>query len=304
MNQKIKFSILITTKNRLEDLKVTLHELKNLMLLEEVECLIYDDASNDGTFDYVKENFPKIILFRNNESLGLIHNRNVLLNKCSGDYAISLDDDSNFISENILEKIKKYFEQNSKCGVIACRIFWSKNKPNQTETVEEQQIVQGFVGCGHVWNLKAWKDIPDYPEWFVFYGEEDFAAYHLFLKGWQVHYVPQLLVHHRVDNKSRQKNEDYSIRLRRSLRAGWYLYCMFLPWKLVPQKIAYSMYCQLRFKILKGDTNALKAFLGSLWDLARNFKRIIKNRSSYTLAQYREFCNLPQTKIYWKPDDE
>lgn len=304
MNKKVKFSILITTKNRLEDLKVTLHELKNLMLLEEVECLIYDDASNDGTFDYVKENFPKIILFRNNVSLGLIHNRNVLLNKCSGDYAISLDDDSNFISENILEKIKKYFEQNSKCGVIACRIFWSKTEPIQKITKEKEQIVQGFVGCGHVWNLKAWKDIPDYPEWFVFYGEEDFAAYHLFLKGWQVHYVPQLLVHHRVDNKNRKKNKDYTIRLRRSLRSGWYLYFMFLPWDLGLKKIGYSIYCQLRFKVLKGDVDALKALLGSVLDLLWNFKRIIKNRTSYTLAQYREFCNLPHTKIYWKPNDE
>ncbi len=301
---EVEYSIVITTKNRIEDLKITLQNLENLLSREEVECLIYDDASTDGTFEYVKENYPKIILLKNNESLGLIHNRNVLLKKSLGKYAVSLDDDAHFLSENVLENIEKHFKNNPKCGVIACRIFWSKNKPTQTGTTQKKQRVQGFVGCGHVWNLKAWKEIPNYPEWFIFYGEEDFAAYHLFLKKWEVHYVPELLVQHRVDNKSRQKNEDYSIRLRRSLRAGWYLYCMFLPWKLVPQKIAYSMYCQLRFKILKGDTNALKAFLGSLWDLARNFKRIIKNRTSYNLSQYKEFCNLPQTKIYWKPDDE
>ncbi|WP_258931972.1 glycosyltransferase family 2 protein [Flavobacterium oreochromis] len=110
IESKIKFSILITTKNRLVDLKVTLENLSLLINNEEVECLVYDDASTDGTFDFIKRNYPKIILLRNNKTLGLIHNRNILLEKCNGEYAISIDDDLHFLTpENPLEVIETFF---------------------------------------------------------------------------------------------------------------------------------------------------------------------------------------------------
>ena len=47
---KIEFSILITTKNRLEDLKITLQKIADLKNRDIVEVMLYDDASNDVTF--------------------------------------------------------------------------------------------------------------------------------------------------------------------------------------------------------------------------------------------------------------
>jgi hypothetical protein len=44
------------------------------------------------------------------------------------------------------------------------------------------KVLQSFVGCGHVWRMDAWRTIENYPEWFYFYGEEDFASYLLFKK--------------------------------------------------------------------------------------------------------------------------
>jgi glycosyltransferase involved in cell wall biosynthesis len=59
----IKFSILITTKNRLEDLKLTLQKISYLLLRNDVECIIYDDASTDNTSVFLKENYPTIQLY-------------------------------------------------------------------------------------------------------------------------------------------------------------------------------------------------------------------------------------------------
>ena len=53
---KIEFSILITTKNRLEDLKITLQKIADLKNRDIVEVMLYDDASTDGTFEFIKEN--------------------------------------------------------------------------------------------------------------------------------------------------------------------------------------------------------------------------------------------------------
>lgn len=300
----IKFSILITTKNRLEDLKVTLHHLNPLLLLESVECVVYDDASIDGTFDYLKDNFPNLILFKNEKSLGLIHNRNVLLNNCSGDFAISLDDDAHFLSENVIENIVNYFENHSKCGVIACRIFWGKTSPISIVTNEISQRVKGFVGCGHVWNMKSWRDIPNYPEWFVFYGEEEFASYQLFKKDWEVHYVPEILVQHRVEVKARKKDSDYAQRQRRNFRAGWYLYLLFHPWTIIPKKLAYTLWIQIKTKVLKGDGRATKGLLLALLDVFINFPRLLKESNRFTTKEYKKYSKLEPTKIYWRPEND
>ena len=304
MIMKKKKSILITTKNRIADLKITLQHLTPLLAIETVECLVYDDASSDGTFDYVKANFPNIILFRNEKSLGLIHNRNVLLNHCSGDFAISLDDDAHFLSENAVENIESYFENHPKCGVIACRIFWGKTAPTSIVTKEVAQRVKGFVGCGHVWNLKAWRDIPHYPEWFVFYGEEEFASYQLFKKDWEVHYVPELLVQHRVEVKARKNDSDYAQRQRRSFRSGWYLYLLFYPWTIIPRKLAYTLWVQIKTKVLKGDCRATRGLVLALCDVFIHIPRLLKESNRFSTEEFKKYSNLEPTKIYWRPENE
>lgn len=299
-----KLAILITTKNRIEDLKLTLRKLETLLLDERVECLVYDDASTDDTYNYIINNYPNIVVFRNTKSLGLIHNRNVLLNSCNAEFAVSLDDDANFLTDNSIETISQYFHDNPKCGVIACRIFWGLNEPKNLQTSHTNKQVKGFVGCGHIWNLKAWKDIPNYPEWFIFYGEEDFASYQLFKHNWEVHYVPSIVVHHRVDNNSRKINSDYYLRQRRSFRSGWYLYFMFYPWRVIPKKLTYTLAMQLKNKTSKGDFKATFAIFRAIADVGFNFFKLLKQSNRFTKQEYTDYQKLPETIIYWVPDNK
>lgn len=199
-----KFSILISTKNRRDDLLLTLSATKHL-LNENVSCVVYDDGSTDGTFEQIKTNFPEVVLLRNEVSKGYIYCRNKMLNETDADFAISLDDDAQFLTKNPIEIIANYFSNNPNCGVIAARIFWGKDKPENTSTTELVQKVKSYVGCGHIWRMNAWRDIPNYAEWFEFYGEENFASLQLFKKKWTVDYVPELLVQHRVDLKKEHK---------------------------------------------------------------------------------------------------
>lgn len=301
---KAKFSILITTKNRKSDLFFTLQKVENLLEREDVECIVCDDGSTDGTYEMVKENFPKVQLLRNNTSKGLIFSRNRMLNAVTSDYAVSLDDDANFLSDDVLQKIENYFVGNPKCAVQSFRIYWNKILPESKFSSENSKVVKGFVGCGHVWNMKAWRGIPNYPAWFVFYGEEDFAAFQLFKKGWEIHYNPDILVHHRVDIKARKKGKDYQQRTRRSLRAGWYLYLMFYPLQVVPKKMAYSIWTQFKLKTLKGDWKATLGLFQAMGDVLLNMPKIISQSNRFTSEEFKKFSNLPEAKIYWKPEDE
>ena len=297
----IKFSIIITTRNRLEDLKITLSSLKSLLVRDDVELLVYDDASTDGTLDYLKTNYAEHKILNNKKSKGLIHNRNVLMSQAKGKYTISLDDDATFLSNNPLEIIENFFASHSDCAVAGFRIYWGLDSPIKKESQESIEQMKSFVGCGHVWNLEAWKQIPDYPSWFIFYGEEENASLNLFRQQWKIYYLPQVLVHHRVNVKQRKDHKDYLVRLRRSLRSSWYNYSMFYPITMLPNKIGYSIYQQLRLKVFKGEIKVLKSLSLAVFDLFYNLPRIIKQRRPLSRQQIKSYEALNRTKIYWQP---
>lgn len=300
--QDSSFSILITTKNRLLDLKYTLLKIQNLLDRSDLECIICDDGSTDGTTAFIKENYPKISILRNEISKGLIFSRNLLLAATTAQYAISLDDDAHFLTENPLDAIQNYFQNNPNCGVLGFRIFWGVTEPAITCTNQMPCRVKGYVGCGHVWKMDGWRKIPNYPEWFVFYGEEDFAGYHSFKKNIEIHYFPSVLVHHRVDVKSRKKASDYRLRLRRSLRSGWYLYVMFYPLKTIPRLFFYSLWIQIRNKVMKGDIMATLAIVQALGDVIIHIPKLLKNSNRMQYDELKAYRKLADTKIYWSPE--
>ena len=176
--------------------------------------------------------------------------------------------------------------------------------PISLTTNEIPQRVKGFVGCGHVWNMKAWHNIPNYPAWFVFYGEEEFASYQLFKNHWEVHYVPEILVQHRVEIKARKSDSDYVQRQRRSFRSGWYLYFLFYPWSVIPKKLVYTLWMQIKTKVLKGDGRATKGLLLALLDVLIHIPRLLKESNRFSSDEFKKYSNLEPTKIYWDSENE
>lgn len=295
------FSILITTKNRITELVYTLEKIMYLLNNDAVDCIICDDGSDDGTFDYIKMHYPGIQVFRNDVSKGLIYSRNRLLEKTQATYAISLDDDLHFITEHPLELIASFFKQHPLCAVMTFRLFWSLEPPHATAHDREVERVKSFAGGAHVWRMEDWRTIPEYPEWFMFYGEEEFASFNLFKAGKHIYYFPDILCHHRVNIIERKKDNDYQLRQRRSLRAGWYLYLLFYPLKLIPRKFAYSIWMQLKTKVFKGDFVILVVIFQAFGDVVLNVSKLTTHSNRLSLNEFKEFSKLQDVKLYWSP---
>lgn len=298
------FSILITTKNRKDDLAITLVKIQHLLIREEVECIICDDGSTDDTVSFLQSNYPEIQLIQNKKSEGLIYSRNRLMSLTKAEFAISIDDDLHFVTQNPLAIIQKAFDANPQIGLLSFRIFWDLEAPESTDCNEVSHRMKSFAGGANVWRMAAWREVPNYPAWFVFYGEEDFASYQLFKSKWEIHYLPEVLVNHRVNVKARKKDTDYSLRLQRSLRSGWYLYFLFYPIPVIPRKLFYTLWIQLKTKVLKGDLKALKAVLLAMLDVLLAIPKIIKNSNRLSMKEYKEYQKLEETKLYWRPEDK
>jgi glycosyltransferase involved in cell wall biosynthesis len=295
-----KFSIIITTKNRILELKKTLLSLNDILKRKDVELLICDDASIDGTALFLKEKYSNHTLVFNQKSKGLIHNRNLLNGKAKGTYLISLDDDLNFLTKEPLEKIDSFFKKNPRAAVLSFRIFWNKTKPKVQATKQKIHRVNSFAGGAHVLRKSFWEQTPNYPAWFEFYGEEDFLSYHAFLLKKEIYYFPSILTHHRVNLVLRKKDKDYFLRSKRSLRSGWFLYLLFCPLKEIPKLFLYTVYAQVKKNKIKNTMAVFLAFA----DLFLNIKNILRNKCRLTSEEWKAYRLLPSVVLYWMPKEE
>ena len=79
---------------------------------------------------------------------------------------------------------------------------------------------------------------------------------------------------------------------------------MFYPLQVVPKKMAYSIWTQFKLKTLKGDWKATLGLFQAMGDVLLNMPKIISQSNRFTSEEFKKFSNLPEAKIYWKPEDE
>lgn len=299
--KKTQITVLIATRNRVKELQTTLEKSAFLLHNKEVEFIICDDNSSDGTSQYISQNYPEIKLLKNKSQKGIFYCRNLMFNHVKTKYAITIDDDINFIYPFEIIDVVNYFEANSECAVMAFRIFWGVDLPSSLDCDELPIKVKSFGAGAHAIKMEDWNTIPKLPEWFIFYGEEDFISIQLFKKRKEVHYTPNFFVQHRVNLKNRKKDKDYQIRLRRSLRSGWYLYILFYPWALIPKRFLYTVWVQFKNKVFKGDFKAFVAIIQAMGDVVINMPRLLKNTNRLSKKEFLEYSKLPEAKLYWSP---
>ena len=301
LNSK-EISILITTFNRKKELIFTLNALREVIADEGI--YIWDDASTDNTFDYISSEYPEINIFQNAVNKGLIANLNQLMQASPTEYVLSLDDDAYFLNPEGLEKAMSFMQENLNCAVLSFRLFWGLQKPASQKTSENTYQVSNFLGGAHLMRKSAWDNyITSYPEWYHFYGEEDYAAMKLFRAEQMVFYFPKVLVHHRVSLKNRKKSaEETNLRSQWALQAAWSNYLIFHPKQKAWFKIIYSIKEQLRLKFLKGDFDILMSIGKAGLALIQNRQHRQKLDLRFSNERLRAYLSLPQAPVYWKPE--
>ncbi|EAS65237.1 Glycosyltransferase involved in cell wall biogenesis [Photobacterium angustum S14] len=103
-----KVSVYIATHNRIELLKRALNSVRK-QTYSNIEIIICDDGSRDGTWEYLKScNDSNLIILRNSEPLGACVSRNRCINAATGRLITGLDDDDYFYLKRIERFIEKY----------------------------------------------------------------------------------------------------------------------------------------------------------------------------------------------------
>ncbi|HEY9889271.1 MAG TPA: glycosyltransferase family 2 protein, partial [Candidatus Obscuribacterales bacterium] len=114
----MKFSIVITTYNRLELLKRAIASA----LGQTVPCevVVVDDASTDGTEAYVQTLGDRVIYHRNARNLNHAGSVNAGVSVATGDWVKFLDDDD-YLAPDCIEKMLGAIARHPQAVLCSCR---------------------------------------------------------------------------------------------------------------------------------------------------------------------------------------
>jgi hypothetical protein len=231
MNQSL-VSIVIPTHNRKLMLRRLLESISESKY-KNIEIIIVDDASADGTAEFIKEKFKKnknIRIFRNKNNLYTAGSRNEGFKHAKGEYVFFIDDD-NVLDKNAISNFVSLFSQDLSIGELGPvnysyarkqKVLWARTKRNMLTTKTDQSRSLSEFG-----NLNNW-DTDDIPNAFIIrssivkkykiffkekYGimyEESDYAYRIRKKGYKIKVVKQAKIYHDIDSfEPGKKNKDY-----------------------------------------------------------------------------------------------
>jgi GT2 family glycosyltransferase len=202
-----KIDIIITTKNRIKDLLFTMDHMISLGFSQN-QFFITDDGSTDDTFQQIKSTYPDCNIKRNNTSKGLMVNRSDMMLWSKNDFILSIDDDSHIrTTEDIFEAIS-VLESNKKFGIFHFRVFNQISAPPEKSSLsQEQRVLRGYIGCGHIIKREIIEKLGRYREDLVFYCEELDYSLRAYKLGFSVISQDNIIVHHRIDLLEREKQK-------------------------------------------------------------------------------------------------
>lgn len=176
-------SIIISTKNRLDDLRRALPSA--LAQTPATEIIVVDDGSTDGTHDAVRREFPGVRVIRSDVSLGCVAQRNRATAAASGDLVVSMDDDAVLSSPDVVRDAASLFDS-PEVGAVAIPFINVNSSPRVLQKASDTAnayAAASFVGTAYAVRRDVFLSLGGYRECFVHQGEEEDLCIRLLAAG-------------------------------------------------------------------------------------------------------------------------
>lgn len=206
-----RISVIVLTKNRPEVLRNCISSVL-AQNYDSYELLILDDASKPELAVetlFSAERDPRIRLLHTPESLGVAGGRNLLMEASHGELIVSIDDDAVFTNRKALQLVAETFDASSTVAAVAFKImnhvggekyplipFRKQKIRKHPEVTDRGAMVSSFRGGGHALRAAVIRTLGGYRRDMMFGEEEMDVAYRIIQRGWQIQYVPEILVDH------------------------------------------------------------------------------------------------------------
>ena len=221
--KSVKISYIIITWNGLSYLQRLLASMTNQIKRSDVEVVLCDNGSVDGTPEFICTKYPQIKYIQLPINKGVAFARNRALERAKGDYLFIVDNDLELTDEAV-DALEQYMDTHENVGLLAPSLVFAdktlqgnaKNYPGiarkiknvffpQHHPVDYQQQLIGnepfepeyVIGACQIIRRAAFNDVGLLDE-HIFYGPED-ADFCMRIRqsGWKVVCAPAIqVVHH------------------------------------------------------------------------------------------------------------
>lgn len=165
-------TVAIVTKDRRE----TLRDALNSALTQEgdVEVLVIDDGSRDGTADMVRDEFPGVRIERFPSSAGLVVRRNFAVRAASAPVVVSIDDDAVFTTPGVVAQTLRDFDH-PRIAAVAVPFVDVRYGADELQRAPEDAmpwVAATFRGCAFAVRREEFLALGGFRELIFHQGEE------------------------------------------------------------------------------------------------------------------------------------
>ncbi|MCJ7552663.1 MAG: glycosyltransferase family 2 protein, partial [Ignavibacteriaceae bacterium] len=208
----------------------------------QTEVIIVDNASDDGSIEFLREKYPQIKLIVNKTNLGFGKANNIGLKEAKGKFILFLNPDT-IVAEDTFSKMIEFFNQTPDAGLAGCKILnpdgtlqlscrrsfpgpWTsftkvtglstlfpKSKIfaryNLTYLDENQTYeVDAISGSFMMIRKEVYDKVGGFDEQFFMYGEDLDLCYRIQKAGHKVYYVHSTQIIHYKGESTKRSNID------------------------------------------------------------------------------------------------
>jgi GT2 family glycosyltransferase len=215
MTPRPLISTIILNWNGREQLYACIQSVKK-QTYTNMEIILVDNASTDGSVEYIRTLFPDLQLIVNPSNLGYGGGNNRGIRESKGPFIFILNNDTEIETECV-ESLWKSIETDRRIGAVTPKIVLHDRRNTidaggvsiypdglsigrghlepQEKYCVRQEVFFGS-GCASLFRKEMLNEIGLFDEHFFAYAEDTDLGWRARLAGWKAYYVPEAIVYH------------------------------------------------------------------------------------------------------------
>jgi GT2 family glycosyltransferase len=197
-------SVITVSWNRKKDVSELVESLLK-QTYERKEIIVVDNASVDGTVEFLHTNFPNIRVIALKRNYGLHRGFNIGVAKAKGDIIVGVDHDCVLEDAYVIDKVVKCFMENPKLGIVAFKVegyssrkvLWDNPLHLPYGNSGSGYPCVAYNGCGFAILKGLYEKVGGLDEqFFIYHGELDLTL-RVIDARYECKYFPDIVVLHK-----------------------------------------------------------------------------------------------------------
>lgn len=288
MHAEMTVSVMITTKNRIGELRRTWRALQQLDP-PPLEVLITVDGCTKDVVGTVKEEFSQARVFVNEIGLGSVASRDRMMREARADLVLAVDDDSYPEQLNCIERIVSRLEQHPDVAVL----HFPQRTDEYPETLAQtdfgsEHLTRSFPNSGAVLRRIAYLQLPGFePHFFHAYEEPDYAL-QCVAAGYDVLFSPVITIRHHYSGHQRNEIRTH----HHHARNEFWSTLIRCPFPFVLGMAIWRVFSQFRYACKRGWSWIIREPIW-WWQAVRGIAYCFRRRKPVSWMGYKRWLRLP-----------